>query len=110
MNDYGQLGDGTTNNRSTPIDVVGLTDGVRMVSAGDWHTCAITAGGGAKCWGENQSGALGDGTWTHRLTPADVVGLSSGVGAVQRGLARYLRSVGQRRRQVLGRESRLSAE
>ena len=85
MNDYGQLGDGTTNNRSTPIDVVGLTDGVRMVSVGDWHTCAITAGGGAKCWGENQSGALGDGTWTHRLTPADVVGLSSGVGAVSVG-------------------------
>lgn len=82
INDYGQLGDGTTSNRSAPIAVVGLAGGVQMVSTGLLHTCVITASGGVKCWGENQSGALGDGTWTQRLTPVDVVGLSNGARAV----------------------------
>lgn len=81
-NDKGQLGDGTLVERSTPVDVVGLSSGVKAIAATGHSTCALTDGGGVKCWGDNQWVQLGDGTSTNRSTPVDVIGLSSGVQAV----------------------------
>lgn len=78
-NFLGQLGDGTSSNRSTPVGVSGLGSGVQGIAAGSAHSCAVTTAGAAFCWGGNFSNQLGDGTSTNRITPVSVSGLSSGV-------------------------------
>ena len=87
VNAYGTLGDGTTTNRPSPVNVIGLSSGVTAISggAGGAHVCALTTSGGAKCWGYNGSGQLGDGTLTDRFTPVNVTGLSAGVTSLAPG-------------------------
>jgi len=84
-NFFGELGDNSTTNRWTPVDVNGLNSGIKAISAGGYHTCALTTAGGVKCWGYNVDGELGDSTTTQRLTPVDVNGLTSGVKAIFAG-------------------------
>jgi alpha-tubulin suppressor-like RCC1 family protein len=73
LNLDGQLGDGTTTNRSTPRAVAGgLT--FNQTVAGVGHSCGVTVGHLAYCWGDNFTGALGDGTETDRVTPVAVLG------------------------------------
>jgi alpha-tubulin suppressor-like RCC1 family protein len=84
-NDYGQLGNNGTSAQHAPVDVSGLASGVVAISAGRFHTCAVTSGGGAKCWGANENGELGDGTQTERHVPVDVSGLASGVASIAAG-------------------------
>jgi alpha-tubulin suppressor-like RCC1 family protein len=68
-NDDGQLGDGSTEPRPGPVDVVGLTD-VERLSAGAAHTCATRqADQSVWCWGGNFAGQLGDGVILSRTTP-----------------------------------------
>jgi alpha-tubulin suppressor-like RCC1 family protein len=81
----GQIGDGTTVNRSQPVQVLSIGS-VVSVAAGTAHTCALRATGTVACWGNNASGQLGDGTTNQRTVPVDVAGLSN-VKAIAAGSA-----------------------
>ena len=72
QNRYGQLGDGTTTERVTPVpvDMSGALAGksVTFMAAGFSHSLAVTSDGQLFGWGVNFNGELGDGTTTDRLT------------------------------------------
>lgn len=63
-NESGQLGDGTTTGSQRPVPVVRtvMFGRVTDISVGFAHTCAI-ADGAAYCWGNNNDGRLGNGSW-----------------------------------------------
>src|SRR3989441_12170258 len=59
LNDSGQLGDGSTNNSSTPGAVAGA-GGAAAISGGGFLSCALLGDGAVQCWGRNDYGRLGD--------------------------------------------------
>ena len=75
-NSNGQIGDGTTTDRLTPVIVAGLTN-VKSISAGQKHTCTALDNGSAKCWGYNSSGQLGNGSTTNSATASNVLNLNN---------------------------------
>jgi alpha-tubulin suppressor-like RCC1 family protein len=83
------LGDGTTQSRSNPAQVVDATGapftGVTQASAGSFFTLAVKADGSVWGWGSNSSRMLGDGTNTSRVNPVPVLDAAGGtfVGAVR---------------------------
>ncbi|MBK7148651.1 MAG: hypothetical protein IPH78_07435 [Bacteroidetes bacterium] len=77
-NGYGQLGDGSTINRSTPVVMTGISTAVE-VAAGDLHTMLRMSDGTLRACGYNGQGTLGDGTTTTRLTPVVMTGATAAV-------------------------------
>jgi alpha-tubulin suppressor-like RCC1 family protein len=72
-NDHGQLGDGSTTSRASPVSVtLGLDPGARVAaaSAGDAHTCAVDGRGAPWCWGRGDDGRLGTGGTDDARRPA----------------------------------------
>lgn len=86
----GELGNGGSTPSAVPVDVTGLGSGVTDIDISDYGTpgfaCAVQSGA-AKCWGDNSSGQLGNGTTTSSLVPVTVTGLSSDVISIATGSA-----------------------
>jgi hypothetical protein len=79
-NGDGQLGDGSTVDRTTPVQVRGLS-GMAAITAEGRFSVALKKNGTVWAWGWNSYGQLGDGSTTNRYTPVQVRGLS-GVAAI----------------------------
>ena len=83
FNNYGQLGDGTTSNRNTPV-IVKKPAGVSadftyvQVSAGTDHSLAVGSDGYAYAWGNNNNGQLGNNTTSFSSVPVRVCDPSTG--------------------------------
>jgi alpha-tubulin suppressor-like RCC1 family protein len=84
-NRFGQLGDGTKSDSIEPVQVVGLSSGVRAIYAGGNHTCAAMIDDMLKCWGYNKFGQLGNGTYVDTTVPKDVIGLAEHIQTVSAG-------------------------
>ena len=82
---HGELGDGTTEYRVTPVTPQGLTGGVTAIAAGGFHTCALIYDGTIRCWGANWHGEVGDGTDVERHSPVEVVELGGKAVAIAAG-------------------------
>lgn len=80
-NQFGELGDGTTMDSSTPVEVMN-SRGATAVATGERHTCAVI-NGLAYCWGDNAYGEIGNGTTGGQYsTPQQVMGFTTGVVAI----------------------------
>jgi alpha-tubulin suppressor-like RCC1 family protein len=71
-NAFGQLGDGTTTHRTSPVRVARLREVVAIGAAFN-HSLALTHDGVVWSWGENHRGQLGDGTLVLRPEPVPVI-------------------------------------
>ena len=67
----GQLGDGTTTTRSTPVQI-GSDTNWQSIATGQDHSLAIKADGTLWTWGSNYHGQLGDGTTIERHSPVQI--------------------------------------
>ncbi len=78
LNESGQLGNNTQNNSNFPVQVKGpggfdFLLGAIEIAAGDEHSKALTDDRIVYSWGDNEFGQLGDGSWTRREAPVQVI-------------------------------------
>jgi alpha-tubulin suppressor-like RCC1 family protein len=78
-NTFGQAGNGTsgTGTETKPLAVSGLGSGVVGLASGQFHACAMVAGKGLACWGGNEGGQIGDGTYSDRNKPTYPAGFAN---------------------------------
>jgi alpha-tubulin suppressor-like RCC1 family protein/Ca2+-binding RTX toxin-like protein len=88
LNDYGQLGNGTTTDNPLPLQVNGLS-GIVALAAGENHNLVLMSDGTVWAWGLNDYGQLGDGTTTNRSTPVEIGNLT-GITALAAGSSHSL--------------------
>ncbi len=79
-NSHGQLGDGTTTPRSTPVTATAAGSNVVSVALGDTASCALLTTGRVQCWGSTANGEHGN---------------LLGTGAVRRNSSTFLENVVQ---------------
>ncbi len=71
LNSVGQVGDGTSTSRSSPVQIGGASSWASL-SAGAFHNLALRTDGTLWTWGGNFNGQLGDGTTDNRSSPMQV--------------------------------------
>jgi alpha-tubulin suppressor-like RCC1 family protein len=73
LNDFGQLGNGTTTRSASPIQIILGDNNWKQVSCGRSHTAAVKNDGTLWAWGRNQSGQLGPGNIGTKTTPVQII-------------------------------------
>jgi alpha-tubulin suppressor-like RCC1 family protein len=73
QNDYGQLGDNTLVNKSSPVQTVTFATNWKQVDAGSSNTAATKTDGTLWTWGINSNGQLGDNTTTKKSSPVQTL-------------------------------------
>ncbi|MEU4427851.1 hypothetical protein AB0F81_45120 [Actinoplanes sp. NPDC024001] len=78
---YGQLGNGATADRASPVAVIAPATGVTFteLTAGDYHTCGLGGDAKAYCWGYGFYGQLGNGATADRASPVAVIAPATGI-------------------------------
>jgi alpha-tubulin suppressor-like RCC1 family protein len=71
FNAYGQLGDGTTADKTSPVRI-GMDTTWNKVSAGSHHAMALKKDGTLWAWGNNSHGQMGDGTTENKNSPVQI--------------------------------------
>jgi alpha-tubulin suppressor-like RCC1 family protein len=71
-------GGGSEFDEVAAVAVAGIDD-AKAIGTGPLHTCVVVGDGRVKCWGSNDFGRLGDGTWTDSATPVTVMGVSGAI-------------------------------
>lgn len=79
INDIGEVGDGSTTPRSTPVSVSGGHLFLSIATGPSYHSCGVEAGGVPWCWGWNEGGQLGDGSFVDRAVPTALAKVFIGV-------------------------------
>jgi alpha-tubulin suppressor-like RCC1 family protein len=74
VNGNGQLGDGTTVSKRSPVSVIGGFTDWCQVSGGNYHSLGVRCNGTLWAWGNNSQGRLGDNTIDERSSPVSVLG------------------------------------
>ena len=72
-NYFGQLGDNTITNRSSPVQTIAYGTNWKNLASGRMHTAATKTDGTLWAWGQNSYGSLGDNTTTHRSSPVQTI-------------------------------------
>ena len=72
-NNYGQLGDNTIDNKSSPVQTIAGGTNWKQVSSGWFHTSAIKTDGTLWMWGLNNNGQLGDNSVIRKSSPIQTV-------------------------------------
>lgn len=93
-NHHGQLGDGTTKARTSPVTVKGLAGAVGL-ALGDAHSCARLGDGTVTCWGSGALNQLGDAAKADHPEPFAVPEVK-GVAALSSGAVHLCARLGDR--------------